>query len=149
MLWNHSSIDSINQYYRDNVGRALLPPWPVEGKGNYAGSTRSSEPRSQREEEREKTWTAIKAQTRGEPDYSGLGVLLFAPCTRLIIGILWLSVLPVYSGRLIESSYNGNCPKAEISFEEYANVSHTDFRDWFDCNYNIKIKTAGENNAFG
>lgn len=38
MFWNHTSIDSINQYYHGNVVRALLPLRPVEGKGNYAGT---------------------------------------------------------------------------------------------------------------
>ncbi|KAG8004192.1 Glutamate receptor 1 [Nibea albiflora] len=37
MFWNRTSIDSINQYYHGNVGRAPLPPRPVKGKSNYAG----------------------------------------------------------------------------------------------------------------
>lgn len=45
MFRNHSATDSINQYYHGNVGRAPLTPTlqPVEGKGNYAGSTREQE----------------------------------------------------------------------------------------------------------
>lgn len=38
MFWNRTSIDSINQYYHGNIVRDPLPPQPVEGKGNYAGS---------------------------------------------------------------------------------------------------------------
>lgn len=42
MFWNNSATDSINQYYHSNVERAPLTPhtplWPVEEKGNYAGS---------------------------------------------------------------------------------------------------------------
>lgn len=46
MLRNHSPTDSINQYYPGNIGRAPLIPTPlrpVEGKGNYAGSTGEQE----------------------------------------------------------------------------------------------------------
>lgn len=87
MLWNHSTIDSINQYYHGNVGRALLPPWPVEGKGNYAGSELA--PERERETEKEHLNNNKRIERRRACLFlTPLNVLLFALYACLIIGIL-------------------------------------------------------------
>lgn len=51
----------------------------------------------------------------------------------LIMCIPWLSVLSVYSVRLIEPSHNGNCPKVETALKDYANVS-------FYCRLQLSFK---------
>lgn len=66
MFWNHTGIDSINQYYHCNIVRAPLPLQPVEEEGNYAGPVleRLSWKQSCWEEDRQHTQMEIKGEER-------------------------------------------------------------------------------------